>query len=148
MDLNDVLRGLHHEFESRASEPVAGPIVAAARRRRVVARTGYAAVSTGLVAALVVGGLALADREQPLPPATSTIPTDTPSVTPTPSDAPAPTPTRPAFEPDLAACGGTFDDGFHDPTVDLFAFAADLRGTGGRADRVPAHRGDRRRPGR
>lgn len=115
-DLRDALRSLHDEARRDAADLHTRPLVARARRRRTLVRTGYGAAGLGTAAAVAVGGVALSGRlgrTTPPPPAvTSTAPAPSPSATHAaePSPTPSWTPTAAApFQPDLAACGTTLD---------------------------------------
>lgn len=102
MDLHDALHDLQRTLHEDAPDLVHGPIAAAARRRRALVRSGYAAVSTLAVTGLVVGGLTLADRRPPLPPAVTTW---SPAPLPTVSESTAPPPADVPWSPNLSRCG-------------------------------------------
>jgi hypothetical protein len=115
-DLREALRSLHDDARRDAADLPTRPLVARARRRRTLVRTGYGAAGLGTAAAVAVGGVALSGRlgrTTPPPPAvTTTAPAPSPSATHAaePSPTPSWTPTAAApFQPDLAACGTTFD---------------------------------------
>lgn len=116
-DLRDALHALHDDARRGATDLPTHPLVARARRRRTLVRTGYGAAGLGTAAAVVVGGVTLTGRlgrPTPPPPAvTTTAPAPTPTPTPTsdPSPTPSWTPTAEApFQPDLALCGTTVDN--------------------------------------
>lgn len=86
-----------------------------AHRARVVRTTAHTAIGAGTAAAVVLGGVAVADAlgdREPAPVATEPAPgpTTTPTATPRPTPTPTPTPTQrpePVWEPGWDACGKT-----------------------------------------
>lgn len=114
-DLRSGLHALHDEVHRTGVGLPVPALVARARRRRALVRTGYGAVGAGTVAALVVGGTAMAGlwRQDAAPVAETPTPTPPPSPSAGPSPVSTPSPSQPPFAPDLALCGTTvptFDD--------------------------------------
>lgn len=109
-DLQRGLRDLGADPAVRGTVLPVDTLLRRAHRRRAVRATTYSAVGTGAAAALVVGGVTLADARPPVHEPAPAAPTRTATATPRPTPTPTPTatptpPPPPAFQPAWDLCG-------------------------------------------
>ncbi|WP_188079047.1 hypothetical protein [Actinotalea subterranea] len=113
-DLQRGLRDLGADPAVRGTVLPVDTLLRRAHRRRAVRATTYSAVGTGAAAALVVGGVTLADARPPVHEPAPAAPTRTATATPRPTPTPTPTatptpPPPPAFQPAWDLCGTDAD---------------------------------------